>query len=309
MKPLPKLSRFGRNPIISPRTDQDWELDGTFNPGAVEAGGAIHLLYRAADANRVSRLGYARTLNGTDIAFRSSDPVLEPSAEWEEFGCEDPRITPFDGTFYVTYTAFSRRGPRIALASTKDFLHFEKYGLVGPDCNDKNCVLFPERINGKVAMLHRLESKVQIAYFESFEAFNDSTKFWNEYMRHFNDYEVIRPKFTWEEWKVGVGPPPIKTERGWLLIYHGVSIERIYRVGTILLDLDEPTRILARMKAPILEPQMEFEKRGVVPNVVFPNGAVIHDGQLLTYYGGADKVCCVASAPIDEFLDELERNA
>ena len=307
MKSLPTLNRLSGNPIIVPRHGQRWEKGGTFNPGAIDVGGTVHLLYRAVDGDKVSRLGYARSSNAAEISFRSSEPVLEPSAGWEEFGCEDPRITSLDGTFYVTYTAFSKRGPRIALASTKDFSHFVKHGLVGPDRNDKDCVLFPERINGRVAMLHRLESKVQIAYFETVEELMNSQKFWTEYVKHFRDYEVIGPKFPWEKRKVGVGPPPIRTERGWLMIYHGVSAERIYRAGAVLLDLDDPTRVVARTRKPILEPEMEFEKRGVVPNVVFPDGAIILDGTLSTYYGGADKVCCVASAPIDEFLDELER--
>ena len=303
-----KLARYEGNPIITPRQGHTWESDGTFNPGAVAFGRMVHILYRAIDANWVSRLGYARSYDGRKINFRSSEPVLVPTAEWEEFGCEDPRITPVDGVFYVTYTAYSRRGPRIALASTKDLLHFEKYGLVGPDRNDKDCVIFPERIHGKIAILHRLESKIQIAYFESIDALTDSRDFWAEYVTHFHDYEVMRAQFPWEERKVGVGPPPIKTDRGWLVIYHGVSIDRVYRAGAMLLDLDEPRKVLARTKEPIVEPEMEFEKRGVVPNVVFPDGAVVKNGVLLSYYGAADKVCCLASAPLDEFLDELEKS-
>jgi predicted GH43/DUF377 family glycosyl hydrolase len=302
-----KLTRLDTNPIITPRQDQHWEINGTFNPGAVAEGPVTHMLYRAVDSSWVSRLGYARLLNGREVSFRSSDPVMEASADWEEFGCEDPRLTLIDGTYYVAYTAFSRRGPRIALASTKDFMHFTKHGLVGPDRDDKDCVLFPERINGKVTMLHRLKSKVQIAYFESLEALDNSQKFWNEYVTHFDDYEVIGPKFSWEKRKVGVGPPPLKTERGWLVLYHGVSLNRVYRAGAILLDLDQPAKVVARTREPILEPEMDFETRGVVPNVVFPDGAVIQNGELLTYYGGADRVCCIASVPLDEFLDELER--
>jgi len=305
---LLKLVRFEGNPIITSRQGRDWEVGGTFNPGAAIDGGAVHLLYRAADTNKISRLGYARTLNGTEIDFRSSDPVLIPSAEWEEFGCEDPRITNFGGTFYITYTAYSRRGPRIALASTKDFQNFEKHGLIGPDHNDKNCVIFPERINGRIAMLHRLKSKVQIAYFDDFESLTDSENYWNGYVKHLDDYEVIRSSLPWERRKVGVGPPPIKTDLGWLVIYHGVSVERIYRTGAFLLDLDNPSKVLARTKEPILEPEMEFEKHGVVQNVVFPDGAIIRNGKLMVYYGGADKVCCVAGAPLDEFLDELKKS-
>ncbi len=305
---MPRLTKYEKNPIIAPRRDSGWETDGTFNPGAVVDGGSIHLLYRAVDARGISRLGYARTLDGKKIGFRSPEPVLTPSGDLEEFGCEDPRITRFDGTYYVTYTAYSRWGPRIALASTKDFLHFEKYGLIGPDRNDKDCVIFPERIGGRIAILHRLKSKVQIAYFDSIESLTKSQAFWRQYVTHFEDYEVMRAKFPWEERKVGVGSPPIKTERGWLVIYHGVSLDRIYRAGAVLLDLDDPKKVVARTKEPILEPETDFEKQGVVPNVVFPDGAIVLDGQLLSYYGGADKVCCLASAPLDDFLDEMENH-
>jgi predicted GH43/DUF377 family glycosyl hydrolase len=304
---LLRLTRYHGNPIITPEHGQPWETGGTFNPAAVDADGATHLLYRAVDTNRISRLGYARTFDGTQIVSRSANPVLEPSAEWEEFGCEDPRITQIDGTFHVTYTAYSHRGTRVALASTEDFQHFKKHGIVGPDRNDKDCVLFPERINGKMALLHRIKSKIQIAYFDSFDELEDSHKFWDDYLKHFQDFEIIRPKFLWERRKVGTGPPPIKLDSGWLVLYHGVSIERIYRTGALLLDLDEPKKIIARTETPILEPEMEFERKGVVPNVVFPDGAVIHGGELLVYYGGADRVCCVASAPLDEFLDELKK--
>jgi len=293
--------------VIAPRRDVDWENIGTFNPGAIAHDGFIHLLYRAVDGRGISRLGYARTVDGRMIESRSSEPVMVSSGDWEEFGCEDPRITRLDGTFYVTYTSYSRRGPRLALASTSDFVSFEKYGLVGPDRDDKDCVIFPERIDGRVAILHRLGSNVQIAYFDSIESFTKSQTFWSEYLTHVDDYEILRSRFPWEEKKVGIGSPPVRTERGWLLIYHGVSLDRVYRAGALLLDLDDPKKVIARTSTPILEPEAEFEKQGFVPNVVFPDGAVVKDGELLTYYGGADRVCCVASAPLDEFLDELEK--
>ena len=284
-------------------------MDGTFNPAAVTAGNTTHLLYRAVDQSKVSRLGYAESNNGGKISFRSSTPVLQGSFGWEEFGCEDPRVTLIDGVYYVTYTAFSRRGPRIALASTQDFSHFKKHGLVGPDLDDKDGALFPGSVNGKVVMLHRLDSKIQMAHFDNLESLSNSQEFWTQYVTHYDDFELIRPKYPWEELKVGVGPPPLRTDRGWLVIYHGVSAQRIYRAGAILLDLDEPSKILARTKNPILEPEREFEKRGLVSNVVFPEGAVIQNGDLLVYYGGADRVACMAKAPLDDFLDDLEKDA
>jgi predicted GH43/DUF377 family glycosyl hydrolase len=304
---MQRLTKYERNPIIAPRSHVGWETTGTFNPGAIVEDGSIHILYRATDARKVSRLGYAKTRDGREIESRPSEPVLAPSAKWEEFGCEDPRITRLDGSLLVTYTAYSRRGPRIALASTNDFVHFEKQGLVGPDRNDKDFVIFPERIDGKIAILHRLRSKVQIAYFDSIESLTKSHSYWNEYLKKYGDYEVIRAKFPWEEKKVGVGSPPVKTEKGWLVIYHGVSRERVYRVGALLLDLDDPKKVISRTRTPILEPERDFEQKGVVPNVVFPDGAVVRDGELLTFYGGADRVCCLASSPLDEFLNELER--
>jgi predicted GH43/DUF377 family glycosyl hydrolase len=302
---LRKLTRCGGNPVITPDDGQGWEVGGTFNPAAATADGVIHLLYRAVDAQGTSRLGYARSYDGEDVSSRSAKPVLEPSASWEEFGCEDPRITRLNGRFYVTYTAYSQRGPRIALASTEDFSHFKKHGIVGPDVNDKDCVLFPETIDGRVALLHRIEWRIQVAYFESLEALENSRDYWGKYLRNFDEFEVIRPRFYWETRKVGAGPPPIRTPKGWLVIYHGVSAERVYRVGGLLLDLDNPRRVIARTREPILEPEAEFERLGVVPDVVFPNGAVVREGELFVYYGGADRVCCVASVPMDEFLEEL----
>jgi len=304
---LLKLSKHQGNPIIAPRPDREWEVNGTFNPGVVDHDGTVHLLYRAVDSNLVSRLAYAQVKDGVNIAHRSPTPILEPSAEWEEMGCEDPRITLFEGSFLVTYTAYSGRGPRVALASTEDFVNFKKYGLVSPDRHDKDCVIFPERIDGKIALLHRLESKVQIAYFDGLQSLIESGDFWDEYLKDIDRHELMRGTSSWEQKKIGIGPPPIKTERGWLVIYHGVSMEDVYSAGAILLDLDNPAKILARTREPILEPEAEFEKKGIVPNVVFPDGAVVRDGRLFVYYGGADRVCCVASAAMEEFVDELER--
>jgi len=303
-----RLSRHNSNPIITPRKGVDWEVNGTFNPSAASDNEIVHMLYRATDENRISRLGYARIVHGTEIAYRSAEPVFGPSAEWEEFGCEDPRITRFEGTYYVTYTAYSRRGTRLALASTQDFVNFTRYGLVGPDRNDKDAVLFPERIRGKIAILHRLRSRIQVAYFESIDSLTKTNDYWSHYMKHLSDYEIMGPKFAWERRKVGVGPPPIKTDLGWLVIYHGVSIDHVYRAGAVLLDLDNPLKVTARTKDPILEPVADFETQGVVPNVVFPDGAVVQDKQLWVYYGGADKVCCSAFIPLAELLDELRKS-
>jgi predicted GH43/DUF377 family glycosyl hydrolase len=193
------------------------------------------------------------------------------------------------------------------LASTEDFSQFEKHGVIGPDLNDKDCVLFPEPVDGRFALLHRVEGKIQIAYFDSIESLENSQKYWQTYLRNLEPFEIMRPRFYWETRKVGAGPSPIKTSKGWLVIYHGVNAERAYSAGAVLLDLDNPVKVIARTKEPILQPETEFEREGVVPNVVFPDGAVLHDGELLVYYGAADRVCCVASTPFEVFLEELTK--
>jgi len=301
-----QLKRYERNPLIAPRPGVEWEHRGTFNPGAVgDSWGRVHILYRAVDSNGTSRLGYASTADGAGVTFRSLHPVFSPSLTLEEFGCEDPRLTRLDDVFYATYTAFSRQGPRIGIASTTDFSEFKKLGIVGPNADDKDFVLFPERIDGKVAALHRLGTTIQIAYFDDIRSLVDSEKFWSSYIEHVEDHTILRGKQPWETWKVGAGPPPVKTARGWLLIYHGISANRVYSAGAALLDLKNPSVVLARTRTPILIPETTYEREGVVPNVVFPCGNVVHDGTLTVYYGGADAVCGAATVSLEKFLDDL----
>jgi predicted GH43/DUF377 family glycosyl hydrolase len=300
-----QLTRYERNPIVAPRPGFEWEHRGTFNPGAIIDRGRIHVLYRAVDSSGVSRLGYVSTSDGLAPTFRSPKPVLCPGADYEEFGCEDPRITNLDGVFYITYTAYSRRGQRVGLASTRDFVEFKKLGLVGPNMDDKDCVIFPEKIGGKVVVLHRLKFGIQIAYLDSFPALARSDLFWSDHVAHVQDCTLMEGEQPWEVWKVGAGPPPIKTERGWLLIYHGVSAQRVYGVGAALLDLNNPSRILSRTRNPILTPETTYEREGCVPNVVFPCGSIVQDGTLIVYYGGADTVCGVATVNLDDFLDAM----
>lgn len=299
------LVRYSQNPILTPRPKIKWESWATFNPGAVRDEHAIHILYRAVDGNGVSSLGYAKSLDGGSVYDRMAHPVLQPDSDWEKFGCEDPRITWFEGHYWVFYTAFSQRGPRIALASTLDFRKFKKYGVVGPDRKDKDCALFPERIDGKIVILHRIEPNVQIAYFDDLETLKRPGQYWTEYMKDLDRHVVMYREFPWESKKIGIGAPPIKTKEGWLVLYHGVDGNHVYRAGVALLDLEDPTRVIGRTRDPILEPQEEFERHGNVPNVVFPAGSVVVRGNLRVYYGAADKVTCVAEAPLKEIIESL----
>ncbi len=303
-----KLVRSPNNPIIEPRPEMPWESMATFNPGAVKSGEITHILYRAVNEHSVSSLGYATTTDGETILDRSVEPVLSPGDPWEELGCEDPRITAFEGTFYVFYTAYSRRGPRIALASTTDFRSYTRYGVVGPDYDDKDAALFPEPIDGKFVVVHRIAPNLELVFLDSIEQMervsqNPTSK---DYLKNIEANTIMKPLWKWEAKKVGIGPPPIRTSAGWVVIYHGVDSYNVYRAGAALLDLENPRRVIARIPEPILEPEEDYEKVGVVPNVVFPEGAVVIKDELRVFYGGADKVCCVASVPMKLLTEALE---
>jgi predicted GH43/DUF377 family glycosyl hydrolase len=267
----------------------------------------FHLFYRAVAANGISSIGHAIASTDMKMAERSENPVLAPREEWEELGCEDARITQIHDAFHALYTAYSRRGPRIALASSADLNDFTKIGLIGPDMADKDAVLFPETINGSIAMIHRIDPSMQIAYFEDsqFDKLADESfrsQYWAEHLRNLDAHEIMSPRESWEKKKIGVGPPPIRTAEGWLIVYHGVDDNYVYRAGVALADIDDPQKILARSRTPILEPTAPYEKYGLVPEVVFPEAAIVLDGDLYVFYGAADTVSCVATAHLDELL-------
>ena len=303
-----KLVRSTKNPIIEPRPEIAWEIMATFNPGAVNSGEVIHMLYRAVNEHNVSSLGHAITTDGETILDRSREPTLAPVDTWEELGCEDPRITALDGRFYIFYTAYSRRGPRVALASTTDFRSYERYGVVGPDYDDKDAALFPELIRGKFAVVHRIEPNIELAFYDSIKQMErvSQNPYSKNYLKRIEANTILKPKWEWEEKKVGIGPPPIRTNAGWIVIYHGVDSNTVYRAGAALLDLENPFRVIARTPEPILEPEEAFERVGVIPNVVFPEGAVLVKDELKVFYGGADRICCVASAPMKLLIEALE---
>lgn len=303
-----KLVRSPKNPIIQPKPEMTWESTATFNPGAVKTGEVIHMLYRAVNKRSISSLGHATTTDGETILDRSVEPVLAPVDPWEELGCEDPRITALDGEFYIFFTAYSGRGPRIALASTIDFRSYTRYGVVGPDYSDKDCALFPQLIGGKFAVVHRIEPNIEVAFFDSIKQMErvSQNPYSKNYLKRIEANTIMKPKSKWEEKKIGIGPPPIRTDAGWLVIYHGVDPNTVYRAGAALLDLENPRRVIARTSEPILEPEKDYERIGAVPNVVFPEGAVVMKDELRVFYGGADKVCCVASVPMKLLMESLE---
>jgi len=266
-----QLQRYNKNPILKPRAEHPWEVRAIFNGAAVYHNKLFHMLYRAVAPNLVSTIGYAVSQDGFDW-LRLDRPVLEPANEFETKGVEDPRVTRIEDTFYMTYTAYSEHGMRVSLAASSNLIAWERLGVILPDEDNKDAALFPEKIGGRYCLLHRRPPDVWIARSDD--------------LLHWTDHQVIiRPRpGTWEALKIGAAGPPVKTDHGWLFVYHGVGEDKVYRLGVALLDLYNPTAVLKRQKEPILEPEEEWERHGDVPNVVFSCGQVMTDDTLYVYY-------------------------
>jgi beta-1,2-mannobiose phosphorylase / 1,2-beta-oligomannan phosphorylase len=227
--------------------------------------------------------------------------TLRPQGETEEFGVEDPRITPLDGRFYITYVAVSRHGPATALASTADFRTFERHGVIFCPEN-KDVVLFPERIGGAFAALHRPVCGTRFTRPEMWVARSPDLVHWGAHA------PLAIAGGEWQSGRVGAGPPPVRVPEGWLAIYHGNRRPSgpgdvgAYTAGALLLDADDPAKVLRQTAEPFFRPEAAFEATGFVPNVVFPTG-VVQDGEvLLVHYGAADTVTAVAEFALQELL-------
>jgi predicted GH43/DUF377 family glycosyl hydrolase len=334
------LDRHAHNPIISPVIHHEWETEGTFNPGAVaDDTGSIHLFYRAIGRDGISRVGHAVSRDGRRISERSSYPVFEPvkgygmpeasrsnaphsydrsahasGGGWG--GAEDPRVVRIGERVYMTYTAFEGwTNMRIAVTSISvEDLKMKRWKwrrpvlISAPKDKAKNWVLFPEKINGKYALLHGIAPKVMIAYVDDPEMAPRIESLPDHGGGGYRD--PSRAKH-WDANVRGAGAPPLKTDIGWLLLYHALDHRDSrhvigYKVGAMILDLKDPTKVLYRSPEPILSPDMSYENDGK-PGVVYASGAVVKDGKLLVYYGGGDKHTCVAETPLQTLLDWLVR--
>lgn len=310
--------RAKENPLLKPIPEHEWEKKAVFNPAAIELGGTIHLLYRAMSGDNTSTFGYAATKDGIKILKRSPQAVYVPREDFEmkkkspdgNSGCEDPRLVKIGSTIYITYTAYNGIDPwraAIASISQKDFTagHFDKWSkpmLVTPDqVGDKDMCLFPEKIEGKYMLIHRIGGQicadvVDILDFKSH--------------RINRCIEIMGPrKGMWDSEKIGVAGPPIKTKQGWLLIYHGISKHMTYRLGAALLDLKNPSRVIARTSDPILEPLEPYEHEGQVHHVVFSCGHIIRKDALMIYYGAGDSVTALATFSFKKIMHMLMPSA
>ncbi|MBI5306547.1 hypothetical protein HZB04_03110 [Candidatus Wolfebacteria bacterium] len=313
-KPV-KLDRVKENPIIAPIENHSWEARAVFNPGAIYLDGKVHIIYRAMSKDNTSVFGYASSRDGIHIDYRSPSPIYVPRESFERklesngnSGCEDPRLIKINDKIYMFYTAFDGKNPpRVALTwiKAKDFIKqnfiWAKPVLISPpDIADKDACVFPEKIKGKYFIIHRIGDHINFV-FSSVLDFDGQT--WIE------EYRWISPRSgMWDSKRIGIAAPPLKTKKGWVLFYHGVDEDNFYRVGAILLDLNDPTKVISRSDDPIFEPETNYEKEGQIPNVVFPCGAVIIKDKFFLYYGGADKVTGVATIESKKLFKHFEEN-
>jgi beta-1,4-mannooligosaccharide/beta-1,4-mannosyl-N-acetylglucosamine phosphorylase len=296
--------RYENNPIL---TTSQWPYpaNAVFNPAATRVGDETLLLVRVEDMRGFSHLTVARSRDGKTDWHIEPKPTLQPdeSAKEEKWGLEDPRIVWLEEqeAYAITYVSFSKGGPLVSLATTKDFQTFTRLGPLLPP-EDKDACVFPRRFQGRFALLHRPlirgEGHIWIAFSPD--------------LKHWGDHRVLilpRPGW-WDCHRVGLGPQPIETPEGWLIIYHGIRFTAsgsLYRVGLALLDLEEPWKVICRSEEWVLSPRESYERVGDVPGVIFPTGAVVHEetDELFLYCGAADTSVGLAIAPMSGIMEYI----
>jgi len=332
-----KLERYKGNPILSPNPDNEWESIVTTNPGAWydENAKTVYLLYRAAGADAEHRihLGLAVSRDGYCFERASEQPVFSPSADGFDGGyIEDPRIVKMGEYYHITYASrpfppgqywlpaqersytppecppdFPRtmreNQTSTGLALTKDFRRYIRVGrLTNPMVDDRDVILFPEKVNGKYVLMHRPMTWVGKEYGTDHPAMWIST---GEDLLDFRDSQLLATaRYDWER-KIGGNTPPIRTEHGWLTLYHAVGPDNHYRLGALLLDLEDPAKVLHRTPDWLIQPEEDYELEGYYNGVIFPCGKVVIDGTLFVYYGGADKYVGLATCSLQSLLDHL----
>ncbi len=300
------FSRCQSNPILT-ADDIPGCAVAALNPGATTQGDQVALLVRAEYANGYSDILVARSDNGVDGWQVEPEPLLRHGLEdmrYEKWGCEDARVVWVEQKrkYYITYTAVSPAGTAVGLAESDDLREARRVGLIFSP-NNKDAAIFPELIDGRFVALHRPDAGDGIE--NIWIAFSKDLVYWGE--PHCVLKENEGP--AWDGMAVGAGPPPIRTEHGWLMIYHGVKEygnRPVYRAGAAMLDLDQPHRVTARTPECILQPRSRYEFSGIMPNVVFPSGLLLRGDELWMYYGAADTVSCLATGSLQDLLARLE---
>ena len=298
----PIVKRYSGNPILT-KHDVPYAVQTVHNAGMVKVKDKYIMLFRSHLDNGRSIIGLAESVDGYAFTVRDC-PFITPAQagvfrEYEAFGVEDPRISCIDGVYYITYSAYSKHGVRIGLAKTTDFSSIERISLI-TEADYRNVVIFPEKINGRYVRLDRPHSA--ISPWAIWISYSKDLIYWGE-----SELIMMPVPYHWDEMKIGPGATPIKTEHGWLSIYHGVFPTMdgaIYRLGVALHDLENPAKIIGVGDSWILQPEDPWEVTGYVHNVVFTCGAIAEpDGSVKIYWGGADAVMCVGTARIDDLVD------
>lgn len=326
--------------ILEPR-NLDFERCGVLNPACVRTETGTHLFYRAIDISGVSSIGYARFDEMGTLSEQPPEPMLVPEYQFESEGIEDPRITYLDGTYHMIYCAWDGQNARLAHAVSDDLVTFEKLGPIGPEVPalealeilptarrpeyasfveylvsrhgrdtriwDKDGYLLPEKSNGEYVLFHRIFPDIEAVTFKRFEDLHDQD-FWRNHLANLDRHTVMRPGRWFESRHVGGGAPPIKTEAGWLHVYHGVTASRHYSAGAFLTALDRPTEVIASLDQPLFQPTADYERIGAIAEVVFPTSVIPGTDRLDIYYGAADSRIALASLELDPLVERLRQS-
>jgi beta-1,2-mannobiose phosphorylase / 1,2-beta-oligomannan phosphorylase len=331
--------------VLLTNTNLEFENEGVLNPAAMHEGDSVHLFYRAVQEGNYSSIGYCKLKGPLTISERWDKPFMVHEFDYESHGVEDPRIVKIDNLYYMTYTAYDGTNALGALATSKDLRHFKKHGIIVPHIKysdfvtltesagkvnkkyyrdhkfysqkaldesnyllwDKNVVFFPRKINGQLVFLHRIRPGIQLV---SVKSLKELTKeFWKNYLLNLHDHIILEPYYEHESKYIGSGCPPIETEHGWLLIYHGAEETNkglVYSAcAAALLDINNPANVIARLPYALFSPEYKWELKGEVNNVVFPTGTALFGDTLFIYYGAADSHIACASLSLSELLAEL----
>lgn len=333
--------------IVLAKSENGFEQEGVLNPAIFQVDDIVHMFYRAVDKGNYSTIGYCKLQGPLTVIERFDKPILFPQSEVENHGIEDPRIVKIDYTYYLTYTAYDGVNALGALATSVNLKDFLKLGLIVPQIrykefkryaeskfplNEKyvrynkrdniiikhnkkvylwikNVMFFPRKINNKIHFLIRIKPDIQLVSIFDLSELNN--KFWEQYLYHLDEHIVLSPKYKHEVSYIGGGCPPIETQQGWLLIYHGVYDTPegyVYCACAALLDLENPTTVIARLPYPLFKPDFEYELKGHVNSVCFPTGTALFNDTLYIYYGAADSQIACASVSLSNLLTELLLN-
>lgn len=329
-------------PVLEP-TKKKFESKAVLNPAIYQEGKFVHMFYRAISDEGISTIGYAK-LDGPDKVIQRNDkPLISIDQDYESKGVEDPRIVKLGNTFYLTYVAHDGKNALTCLATSKDLKRFEKKGIISPlmeydqageffreqKLKDrysmfqayyeemagddvkiwfKDVFLFPKKIDNHYAMLVRVLPDIQLICFNDFKQLQDQS-FWEGYIKNISHFVVLENKYWFESRNIGGGAVPVYTKKGWLIIFHTVeelNKARVYYASAALLDKNNPLKVLGRLEEPLFSPEEEWEKNGLVSNVVFPTGTALFKNDLYIYYGAADTRIAVAKIKLDTLLKELK---